>query len=73
MSDVTCHDMTHVRCDVPRRIIHSFRLIFYHQVLRVSQFDKREKLEEILNGDETVAQKTLVFVKLKRTADFLAT
>ena len=43
------------------------------QVLRVSQFDKREKLEEILNADDTVAQKTLVFVKLKRTADFLAT
>jgi len=42
-------------------------------VLRVSQFDKREKLEEILNADDTVAQKTLVFVKLKRTADFLAT
>jgi len=42
-------------------------------VLRVSQFDKRQKLEEILNADDTVAQKTLVFVKLKRTADFLAT
>ena len=41
-------------------------------MLRVDQFSKREKLEEILNADDAVAQKTLVFVKLKRTADFLA-
>lgn len=42
------------------------------QVLRVDQFSKREKLEEILNADDAVSRKTLVFVKLKRTADFLA-
>lgn len=39
-------------------------------VLEVSQFEKRDKLMELLR--ENPGQRTLVFVELKRNADFLA-
>ncbi|XP_063963214.1 probable ATP-dependent RNA helicase DDX4 isoform X6 [Lytechinus pictus] len=42
------------------------------RVLSVKQFEKREKLMEILR-DQNEDDRTLVFVEMKRNADFLAT
>ncbi|XP_033019972.1 probable ATP-dependent RNA helicase DDX4 isoform X1 [Lacerta agilis] len=40
-------------------------------ILKVNQYDKREKLVEILNG--TGDKRTMVFVETKKKADFIAT
>ncbi|XP_061474096.1 probable ATP-dependent RNA helicase DDX4 isoform X2 [Rhineura floridana] len=40
-------------------------------ILQVNQYDKREKLVEILNG--TGDKRTMVFVETKKKADFIAT
>jgi len=42
------------------------------EFIKVEQFDKREKLEEILNSpDRNPTDRTLVFVQTKKNADFL--
>ena len=42
-------------------------------MLQVQQFQKREKLTELLRDVPDLSnQKTLVFVEVKKTADFLA-
>ena len=53
-------------------IIGGFCTDVKQEFVKVEQFDKREKLEEILNDEErNPLDRTLVFVQTKKNADFI--